>query len=71
MSEREDDIIERLDTIASLLDKLVARPVPRDPDDPPLIDGCRIVNRGDGHSVCRVHNRYWRTGGVCPGRFAT
>ena len=41
----------------------------RDPNDPPLIDGCRIVHRGDGFDVCKVHYRYWKSGTeMCPGR---
>jgi hypothetical protein len=40
----------------------------REPMEVPLVDGCRIVHRGDGFDVCRVHFRYWKTGTqMCPG----
>ena len=40
-----------------------------DPNDPPVVDGCKVVDRGDGHYTCKIHYRYWPKGsGICPGR---
>jgi hypothetical protein len=60
------------DRVEVTLQRIAAALEPKtNPDEPPLIDGCRIVNRGDGNYVCRVHFRYWPIGsGICPGRNA-
>ena len=63
-----DCIADALERIADRLDEMAALPRPVVPDEPPLIDGCRIVHRGDGFDVCKVHSRYWKSGTEkCPG----
>lgn len=56
------------DIVRELLDRIDALEA-HDPNYPPLIDGCRIVRRGDGFDVCQVHLRHWLHGSeMCPGR---
>lgn len=53
--------------LGEIIAELIER-IERAEGEAPLIDGCRIIHRGDGFDVCKVHYRHWKTGTEkCPG----